>query len=60
MQRTQTEKKTYSYPITSVGLDDDVYDAIKRIAQERRRPAYRLASDVLRKWIRRQETKGGE
>ena len=60
MQTTHTEKKTYSYPITSIGLDDDVYAAIKRIAQEQRRPAYRLASDVLRKWIKRQEMKGGE
>jgi hypothetical protein len=57
MQTTQTKKKSYSYPITNVGLDDDVAAVLKRLAKKRRLPTYRLASDVLRKWCERQERK---
>lgn len=60
MHTTQTEKKKYTYPITNIGLDDDVAVGVKRLAKVRRMPAYRLASDVLRTWIERQEKKGGK
>jgi hypothetical protein len=38
-------------------MDDDVYHALKRIAKQRRIPAYRLASDVLRRWCKREGKK---
>ena len=57
MQRTHTENKTYVYPTTNIGLDDDVAAVLKRLAKQRRLPTYRLASEVLRKWCSRQEKK---
>jgi hypothetical protein len=57
MQRTLRKNKTYSYPITNVGLDDDVAIVFKRIAKERRMPMCRLASDILRRWCDREARK---
>lgn len=59
MHKTQTQKKTYIYAVTKIGVDDDVAAALKRLAKQRRVPTYRLASDVLRKWCEREERKEG-
>jgi hypothetical protein len=57
MKQKLTSNKTYQYPITSIAMDDDVYCSLKRIAKQRRIPAYRLASDVLRRWCKREQKK---
>ena len=57
MQRTHSRNKTYSYPISNIGLDDDVAVVLKRLAKQRRIPVYRLASKILSKWCEKQERK---
>ena len=57
MHKTQTEKKTYIYPVTKIGLDDDVAIVLKQLAKQRRTPAYRLASEIVRKWCEREARK---
>jgi len=57
MKTQKTTEKTYTYSINHLSVDDDVHAAIKRLAKQRRMPAYRLASDVLRKWCEREERK---
>jgi hypothetical protein len=57
MQKTQTNTKTYFYPVTNIGIDDDVADVLKRLAKGRRMPVSRLATNVLRRWCERQERK---
>ena len=57
MKTQKTTTKTYSYAINHLNVDDDVHAAIKRLAKARRMPAYRLASDVPRRWCEREERK---
>ena len=49
MQTTNRNNKTYHYAVSAIALEDDLLPRIKQLAKEKRLPAYRAASDLIRK-----------